>query len=85
MVALSQANLLSSLGWLIPVQGTVIPKIRLGLDSHIFLYNASHDGVIHVTEVYDIKGENNGITYSRGGCSKRGCVNLPLLYHEESP
>ena len=85
MIALSEANLLSSLGWLIPVQGTVMPKIRLGLDSHIFLYNASHDGIIHVTEVYDIKGENNGITFSRGGCSKRGCVYLPLLYQEESP
>ena len=58
IIALSAENLLSSLAWLIPLQGTVIPNVRLGLDSHIFLYNSSHDGIIHVTEVYDIKGEN---------------------------
>ena len=74
MVALSEANLLSSLGWLIPVQGTVIPKIRLGLDSHIFLYNASHDGVIHVTEVYDVKSEHDSYTRQIGPS-----VNIVLI------
>ena len=58
MTALTEENLLTSLAWLIPLQGTAIPNVPLGLDSHIFLYNSSHDGIIHVTEVYDIKGEN---------------------------
>ena len=57
LTALSGANLLSSLAWLIPLQGTEIPHVRLGLQSQIFLYNNSHDGVIDVTEVYDIKSE----------------------------
>ena len=56
ITALAGENLLSSLSWMIPLQGTIIPRIRLGLDSHIFLYNASQDGIIRVTEVYDIKG-----------------------------
>ena len=64
MIALSEENLLSSLSWMIPLQGTMVPNIRLGLDSHIFLYNSSHDGIIHVTEMYDVKGESkNVLTY----------------------
>ncbi len=62
-------GLFSKIAWLIPVQGTDIPRdLTLRLDSQVFLYDwSSYKGLVNVTEIYAIKGEQ---MYFRGGMDR---------------